>query len=103
MNNKNALEGKLLRFAAPVLYRKMVETFSPLNIHPHDVHGTIVKVENGYEMTIRFSIDFSQTMTTHVSDKQLQQPDEKIDAFFKEAAKKCKAQLISDYYKMMKL
>ncbi|ETI68961.1 type III secretion system chaperone family protein [Neobacillus vireti] len=103
MGNKPVLEEKLLRFAAPALYQKMSETFSNLNIHPFDVHGTVLKCENGYELTLRFSPSFSQSATTKVSFEQALNPDEEVVRFFEETAEKCKSQLISDYYKMIKL
>ncbi|WP_449538791.1 hypothetical protein [Ferdinandcohnia sp. Marseille-Q9671] len=103
MGKKEAIEEKLLRFAAPVLYQKMVETFSEYNIHSYDIYATTVKQEKGYDVTLRFSQSFSQSVTTFVSFEQAQKPDDKIDSFFKETAEKCKNQLISDYFKMIKV
>ncbi|WP_066062347.1 hypothetical protein [Neobacillus soli] len=103
MSGKYVIEEKLLRFAAPALYKKMVETFSRYNIHPFDIHGTVVKSEDGYEIILRFSQSFSQTVTTTVSFEQASNPDEEVVLFFEEIAEKCKTQLISDYYKMIKL
>ncbi|WHY83868.1 hypothetical protein QNH39_14350 [Neobacillus novalis] len=103
MSNKPVLEEKLLRFAAPALYQKMAETFSTLNIHTFDIHGTVVKREDGYEVTLRFSPSFSQSATTKVSFEQAIKPDEEVVRFFEETAEKCKSELISDYYKMIKL
>ncbi len=103
MSKKDEIEGKLLRFAAPALYSKMIEIFSNLNIHPHDIQGTVIKNENGFDLRLRFSADFSQSVTTQVSFEQAENPDEEVTRFFKEAAEICKAQLISDYFKMIKL
>ncbi|MDF2856833.1 MAG: hypothetical protein K0Q87_2684 [Neobacillus sp.] len=103
MSEKKPLEEKLLRFAAPTLYKKMCETFSTFNIHPYDVQGTVLKKENGFDLTLRFSANFSQSETTHISLEQAANPDEAVLRFFEEAAEKCKSMLISDYYKMIKL
>ncbi|WP_453991753.1 hypothetical protein [Bacillus nitroreducens] len=103
MGKKDAIEEKLLRFVAPALYQKMVETFLAHNIHSYDIYATVVKQENGYELTLRFSQSFSQSVTTFVSFEQAKNPDAEIETFFKETAEKCKNQLISDYYKMIKL
>jgi UDP-3-O-acyl-N-acetylglucosamine deacetylase len=97
------LEEKLLRFAAPALYQKMVDIFSDLNIHSYDVHGTAMKKEHGLEVTLRFSANYIQEITTYFSMEQVQKPDEEVEKFFKETAEKCKSQLIADYYKMIKL
>jgi hypothetical protein len=103
MDNKSGLEEKLVRFSAPVLYKTMAETFSKFNIHPYDIHGTVIKNETGYEITLRFSQSFSQRVSTQVSFEQAMHPDEEVIHFFKETAEKCKSLLISDYYKMIKL
>lgn len=103
MRNNHVLEEKLLRFAAPVLYKTMAETFSRVNIHPYDIHGTVIKNEDGFDVTLRFSPSFSQFVTTKVSFEQAIHPDEEVIRFFEETAEKCKSQLISDYYKMIKL
>lgn len=103
MSEKQELEEKLLRFATPALYKEMVETFLSLHLHPHDVHGTVRQNEHGFEVTLRFSADFSQSISTHISFEQAENPDEKVVRFFEEAAEKCKAQLISEYYKMIKV
>ncbi|MCM3568883.1 hypothetical protein [Neobacillus mesonae] len=103
MSDNREIEGKLLRFAAPKLYKTMVDTFSALNLHPHDVQGTVLTDESGLEVHLKFTSDFSQSISTYVSLEQAENPDEEVTRFFEEAAEKCKAQLISDYYKMMKL
>ncbi|MFD1780956.1 hypothetical protein ACFSFW_20080 [Fredinandcohnia salidurans] len=103
MGKKEAIEEKMLRFAAPNLYQKMVETFLAYNIHSYDIYATVVKQENGFELTLRFSESFSQAVTGFVSFEQAENPDEEVTNFFKETAEKCKNQLISDYYKMIKL
>lgn len=97
------VEEKLLRFAAPALYQRMVDTFSAFHIHPYDVQGTILKNEAGVEVTLRFSGDFSVTLTSHFCHEQAANPDEEVTRFFEEAAEKCKSLLIADYFKMMKL
>jgi hypothetical protein len=103
MGKKDDLEKKLLRFAAPNLYQVMVDVFSAHHIHPYDIYGSVVKKENGFDVTLRFSQSFSQFVTTFVTFDQARIPDEGIISFFKETAEKCKNQLISDYYKMIKL
>ncbi|MCH1624324.1 hypothetical protein [Fredinandcohnia quinoae] len=102
MSEEYVIEERLLRFAAPALYQRMVETFSKYNIHPYDIHGTMLKNETGYELKLRFSNDFSQSVSTQISVEQAKNPDEKITHFFEETADKCKNQLISDYFKMVK-
>jgi hypothetical protein len=102
MNEKYVIEERVLRFAAPALYKKMIETFSSFNIHPYDIHGTVLKSENGFDITLRFSNSYSQLVTTKVSFEQAKNPDETVIRFFEETAEKCKSQLISDYYKMIK-
>lgn len=100
---KDVIEEKLLRFAAPNLYQKMVDVFSSYNIHSYDIYATVVKQEKGYDLTLRFSQSFSQSVTALVTFEQAKNPDEEITDFLKETAEKCKNQLISDYYKMIKL
>ncbi|WP_223254492.1 hypothetical protein [Bacillus sp. HNG] len=103
MGKKDVIEEKLLRFAAPNLYQKMVDVFSSYNIHSYDIYATVVKQEKGYDLTLRFSQSFSQSVTAFVSFEQAKNPDEEVTSFLKETAEKCKNQLISDYYKMIKL
>ncbi|MDR4888011.1 hypothetical protein RGU12_10675 [Fredinandcohnia sp. QZ13] len=103
MGKKDVIEEKLLRFAAPNLYQKMVDVFSSYNIHSYDIYATVVKQEKGYDLTLRFSQSFSQSVTALVTFEQAKNPDEEITDFLKETAEKCKNQLISDYYKMIKL
>lgn len=99
---KILLEEKLLRYAAPELYTKMVEIFSTYHLHPYDVHATSLKVENGYEVSLKFSTNFSQTITQHFTFNQVAEPDEEVTHFFERAADQCKSLLIADYYKMIK-
>jgi hypothetical protein len=94
---------RLLRYAAPALYEQMEETFAEYHIHSYDVHSTAVKSENGIDVTVKFSADFSQSVTARFSFEQMSQPDDDVKRFFQEAAITCKSLLISDYYKMMKL
>jgi hypothetical protein len=103
MSEKSILEEKLLRFAAPALYKKMAETFSSFNIHPYDIQGTVIKNETGFEVTLRFSNSFSQSSATLVSIEQALNPDAEVVQFFEEVAEKCKSLLISDYFKMIKI
>jgi len=99
----NLEEKKLLRFAAPELYKKMAEVFSTYHIHPHDVHAVITKLDDTWEVSLRFASDFSETIPTYFTTEQVNDPDEIVTHFFEEAAGKCKTQLIADYYKMIKL
>ncbi|HYK74599.1 MAG TPA: hypothetical protein VEV44_16010 [Pseudoneobacillus sp.] len=97
------LEEKLLRFAAPAIYQKMIEVFSDYNIHSYDVHGTVMKKVDGIVVKLRFSAHFFEEASTHFSCEQVSNPNEEVTHFFKEIADKCKSQLIADYYKMIKL
>jgi hypothetical protein len=97
------IEQRVLRYAAPELYRKMVGIFSIHHIHPYDIQAYAVKTEDGMEITLRFSVDFSQSVTTHVSIGQIENPDDEVINFFEEAAHQCKTMLVADYYKMIKL
>ncbi|WP_430540015.1 hypothetical protein [Neobacillus drentensis] len=96
------LKERLLRFAVPALYNRMIEIFAAYHIHPHDVQATVLKNENGYEILVRFTSDFSQLVTKQFSFEQGEVPDEEVTRFFEEAAESCKSFLIADYYKMMK-
>ncbi|WP_102275261.1 hypothetical protein [Cytobacillus massiliigabonensis] len=92
-----------IRIAAPILYRRMIETFEKYNIHPYDAHGTVIKTQDCLEITIRHSNSFTEIARTEISFEQALQPDEKLTCFFEQAAEKCKNQLITDYFKMIKL
>lgn len=93
---------RLLRFTAPILYQSMIDIFSAYHIHPHDVHAILIKNEDEIVITLRFAVDFSQSMTKHLCLEQAEHPDEQVAHFFKEAAERCKSLLIAGYYKMMK-
>ena len=97
------IEERLLCFAAPQLYKKMVEIFSNHHIHSYDVQAYVEKSDQEMDLTLRFSSDFSQTVTTQISCQQAENPDDKVIQFFEETAEKCKSILIADYYKMIKL
>ncbi|WP_258000390.1 hypothetical protein [Bacillus sp. Marseille-P3661] len=103
MDKKVPLKEKLLRFAAPNLYQKMVEVFSNYNIHSYDIYSTVVKQEQGFEVKLRYSRSFSQSVTVFVTFEQAMKPDEEVIQFFKETAETCKNQLISDYFKMVRV
>jgi hypothetical protein len=94
---------QLIRYAAPELYQRMMETFSAFHIHPYEVQATLLKKENGYDVTIRFSSDFSQVVTAHFSYEQASHPDEEVNRFFENAANQCRSVLMAEYYKMIKL
>ncbi|WP_462408840.1 hypothetical protein [Neobacillus sp. Marseille-QA0830] len=94
---------RLMRFAAPGLYEKMAEIFSSYHIHPFDFHGTLMEEEEGYEVIIRYSTNFAQSATMHITFEQARNPDEQVIVFLKQTAEQCKTQLIADYYKMIKL
>lgn len=95
-------EEKLLRFEAPALYNRMVETLSAYHIHPYDVQATALKDERGLDVSLRFSANFSQLLTKRLRFEQAENPDEDVICFFKEAADKCKSSLITNYFKMIK-
>jgi hypothetical protein len=97
------IEVRLLRFSAPVLYQKIIDIFSKVNLHPYDLHATTVKTEEGFEVTIQFSSSFSQSVTRFVSFDQASNPDEETTRFFTETAEQCKQQLIADYFNRIKV
>jgi hypothetical protein len=99
----NMVEERLLRFTAPELYKHMIEIFSNDHIHTYDIHATSAKKDHGLEVTLRFANDFSQVISQTFTAEQVLNPDDNVTVFFTEAAEKCKALLIADYYKMMKL
>ncbi|MED3574946.1 hypothetical protein [Cytobacillus praedii] len=92
-----------LRISAPNVYKRMIETFEKYNIHPYDAHGTVIKTQEGLEITLRLTNHFTEIAHTKISLDQAQHPDEEISFFFEQAAEKCKNQLITDYFKMIKL
>lgn len=92
-----------LRIAAPNVYKKMIETFEKYNIHSYDAQGTVIKTQEGLEITLRLSNHYTKIAQTKISFDQAQQPDEELSYFFEQAAEKCKNQLITDYFKMIKL
>jgi hypothetical protein len=96
------LEEKLLRFAAPFLYHKMLEIFSRHHIHSYDIHATVSESDEALQITLRFCTDFSETFTQEFSLQTASEPNEEVIGFFEEAAHKCKSLLVADYYKMMK-
>lgn len=97
------IEERLLRFAAPQLYKKMIEIFSNHHIHSYEVQAYVLKNNNGMTVSLRFSSDFSLSLSTNISCIQAENPDNFVIQFFEEAAEKCKSILIADYYKMIKL
>ncbi|WP_392391448.1 hypothetical protein [Neobacillus jeddahensis] len=96
------LEERLLRYVVPALYNRMVEIFAVYHIHPYDVQATAVKNEDGYDISLRYAADFSQSSIKHFSAEQVKNLDEEVTCFFQQAAETCKSFLIADYYKMMK-
>jgi hypothetical protein len=100
---KILLEERVLRYAVPALYSRMVEILSTYTIHPYDVQATAIKNDDGYEVSLRFTADFSQSLIKQFSFEQIKLLDDEVNRFFHEAAEKCKSFLIADYYKMMKL
>jgi hypothetical protein len=96
------LEEKLLRFAAPNLYKKMLDVFSSHHIHFYDVHATVSETDDALQITLRFCTDFSETFTQEFNRETAAEPDDLVTEFFEEAAQKCKGLLVADYYKMMK-
>lgn len=97
------IEERLLRFAAPELYRLMDDIFTLHHIHPFDVQAFAVKNEQGIEIILRFTSDFSQFVMRQISHQQAKSPDQEVTQFFEDAAEKCKSVLIGNYYKMIKL
>ncbi|MBP2239682.1 hypothetical protein J2Z40_000235 [Cytobacillus eiseniae] len=92
-----------LRIAAPAVYKKMVEIFEQYHIHPYDMQGIVLRKNDGLEITLRLSHNYAELSSTHISFDQVKKPDSKITQFFEQAAERCKDQLITDYYKMIKL
>jgi hypothetical protein len=97
------IEERLLRFAAPQLYKKMIEIFSNHHIHSYEIQAYVLQNKNGMTVTLRFSSDFSHSVSTNISCIQAENPDNFVIQFFEEAVEKCKSILIADYYKMIKL
>ncbi|MGO4886423.1 hypothetical protein ACJ2A9_01580 [Anaerobacillus sp. MEB173] len=102
MSEANGHKELPLRIATPTLYNKLVETLEPYHIHPFDIQGTVMRKEDGLDVTLRYSQSFSQSETAHFNNDQVEHPDEDVTEFFKATAERCKTQLIKDYYKMMK-
>ncbi|MDQ0229964.1 hypothetical protein [Metabacillus malikii] len=97
-------EERLLRFAAPALYKKMVEVFSKKNIHPYDIYATAKDRVDGLTLTISLSQSLSaKPISADFSFDQANNPDERVETFFQETVETCKQQLISEYFKMIKL
>lgn len=81
----------------------MHETFSKYNLHPYDTESSIVKSQDGLDVTVKLAGSQSKLATTHISTKQAQQPDEEVIRFFESTAEECKNLLIKNYFKMIKL
>lgn len=96
-------EEESLRFAAPKLYGKMMETFSKYNLHPYDTESSALKKEDGMDITLKLAGSNSVVATTHLTRKQIEQPDEDVVSFFETSAEECKNLLIKNYFKMIKL
>lgn len=96
-------EEESLRIAAPKLYGKMMETFSKYNLHPYDTEGSVLKKENGMDVTLKLAGSHSVVSTTYLSKKQIEQPDDEVERFFETSAEECKNLLIKNYFKMIKL
>lgn len=102
MSEKLVNAEKSIRIGTPLLYKRMIETFEKYHIHPYDVQGAVIEEETGFEVILKFANTFNQPETVHFSFEQAKHPDSEVTQFFEEAAEKCKSQLISDYYKMIK-
>lgn len=96
-------EERILRFAKPALYKKMIEIFSAYHIHPCDVHATIKKDEDGYELSLLFPANNGKQMTTRLCPEKDNHFDQKLTSFFEKAAAESKSLLMSHYYRMIKL
>ena len=96
------VEERLLRFEAPALYKRMVETLSAYNIHPYDIQATAWKHEDELEVSVRFFAQYSQVLSTRFPLDKALHPDEAVTSFFEDAADKCKSTLITDDDKMIK-
>ncbi|MFB6466872.1 hypothetical protein ACE38V_08610 [Cytobacillus sp. Hz8] len=96
------MEERLLRFASPTLYQKMIEAFSTYHLHPYDVYGTLTKKGDVMVVTLRFSADYTQEETIFLQESQLTYPDEAVEQFFLKVAEKCKSLLVTDYFNMTK-
>ncbi|HBI02558.1 MAG TPA: hypothetical protein DDY49_00830 [Paenibacillaceae bacterium] len=98
----NMAEERILRYAAPPLYKRMVEVFSTYHIHPYDFFAKLRKNNTEFTVIVRFSPDFSQVVSKGFTSEQVMHPDEEVTGFFEEAAKQCKSVLVADYYKIKK-
>lgn len=96
-------EEESLRIAAPNLYNKMLESFSKYNLHPYDTESSVIKNQNGMDITIKLAGSQSMLATTKITAKQANEPDEEVISFFESSAEKCKNLLIKNYFKMIKL
>lgn len=95
-------EERLLRFAEPSIYKKMIETFSSYQIHPHDVQATMKKDEKGFELFLRFPANKGSQIKTYLPSSQGKHFEEEMRKFFEKAAETCRSLLIKESYKMMK-
>ena len=98
----NMAEERILRYAAPPLYKRMVEVFSTYHIHPYDFLAKLRKNNDEFTVIVRFSSDYSQVVSKGFTSEQVMHPDEEVTRFFTEAADQCKSLLVADYYKMKK-
>lgn len=96
-------EEESLRIAAPNVYERMIETFSKHNLHPYDTEGTVIKKEDGFDISLRLAGSSTSVGTKHISLTQAEKPDEEVTNFFETSAEECKNLLIKNYFKMIKL
>jgi hypothetical protein len=96
------VEERILRFADPELYKKMIETFSAHHIHPYDVQATIKKDEEGYELSLLVPANNGKRMTTRLGLEKESHFNKNVTSFFEKAAAESKSLLMSDYYRMVK-
>lgn len=96
-------EERILRYAEPTLYKKMIEIFSFYHIHPYDIQATIKKEEKGYELLLKFP-NHSTGIKTWLpyNYNQVFHFDEEARKFFEKAADACRSLLMAEYNKTTK-
>lgn len=94
-------EERILRYAEPTIYKKMIEIFSFHHIHPYDIQATIKKEEKGYELLLKFP-NHSARIKTWLPYSQVFHFDEEARKFFEKAADTCRSLLMTEFNKTTK-
>lgn len=89
-----------LQVAAPDCYQKMNEVFQQYHLHPFDVRATLKQQEKRTCVAITLAGTSNCAGTFSFANGNF--VVEEFEQFLHETAKKCREQLIADYYKSMK-